>query len=93
MDRSRAIYAWASYAAHTRHAPGVAARLILRKAVILLPPTAGFVFSLAGEVLGWGRQRGFVDRRDSRRLRGCEYPIEGLPLGKRNALANCSRAR
>lgn len=65
MDRSRATYAWTYYAVHAFNFPGLTARPILRKGILLLPLIAGFSFSATGVVVGWRRLR-----RDPRRSAG-----------------------
>lgn len=60
MDRSRAAYAWIYYALHTGNVPGLAAHPALRRAVLLVPLIAGFLFSLTGVVLGWRRLRRMI---------------------------------
>jgi hypothetical protein len=57
LDGSRAAYAWAYYALHTFNVPGLTTHPVLRKAVVLVPLVAGFIFSLTGVVLGWRRLR------------------------------------
>ncbi|WP_227698616.1 PepSY domain-containing protein [Sphingomonas hengshuiensis] len=57
MDSSRAAYAWVYYALHTGNVPGLTTRPVLRRTLLLLPLTAGFLFSITGVVLGWQRLR------------------------------------
>lgn len=57
MDGSRAAYAWAYYALHTGNVPGLTTRPVLRRILLLLPLTVGFLFSITGVVLGWRRLR------------------------------------
>lgn len=57
MDSSRESYAWAYYALHTFKFPGLANHPILRKSLVLILLTAGFLFSLTGMVIGWRRLR------------------------------------
>lgn len=57
MDGSRAAYAWVYYALHTGNVPGLVTHPTLRCLLLLLPLTAGFLFSLTGVVIGWRRLR------------------------------------
>jgi hypothetical protein len=63
MDGSRAAYAWMYYALHTGNVPGLTTRPTLRRGLLLIPLTAGFLFSLTGVVLGWRRLRRAAYRR------------------------------
>lgn len=55
MNTSRAAYAWIYYALHSFNFPGLAHHQILRDILVLVPLTAGFLFSITGVVLGWQR--------------------------------------
>lgn len=57
LDDSRAAYAWVYYALHTGNVPGLVTHPTLRRLLLLLPLTAGFLFSLTGVVIGWRRLR------------------------------------
>ncbi|WP_375394379.1 peptidase [uncultured Sphingomonas sp.] len=57
MSTSRAAYAWIYYALHSFNFPGVARHQVLRDILVLIPLTAGFLFSITGVVLGWQRLR------------------------------------
>lgn len=57
MDTSRAAYAWVYYGLHTFNVPGLTARPMMRRIVILIPLLAGFLFSITGVVIGWKRLR------------------------------------
>ncbi|NYD91319.1 PepSY domain-containing protein [Sphingomonas melonis] len=63
MDASRAAYAWIYYALHTGNVPGLTTRPALRRGLLLIPLTAGFLFSITGVVLGWRRIRRAAYRR------------------------------
>lgn len=57
MNTSRAAYAWVYYALHTFNVPGLTARPIVRRVLMLIPLIAGFLFSITGVVIGWKRLR------------------------------------
>jgi hypothetical protein len=57
FDGSRAAYAWVYYALHTGNVPGLVTHPALRRLLLLLPLTVGFLFSLTGVVIGWRRLR------------------------------------
>jgi uncharacterized iron-regulated membrane protein len=57
MDGSRTAYAWLYYGLHSFNFPVLANHPIVRDIVVLIPLTAGFVFSITGVVLGWQRMR------------------------------------
>lgn len=57
MDDSRARYAWIYYALHTLNFPGLTARPVLRRILVLIPMILGFVFSVTGVILGVQRVR------------------------------------
>lgn len=59
MDRSREAYAWVYYMLHTYNYPGLSTRPVLRIAILLVPLTLGFVFSMTGVLVGIRRLRGF----------------------------------
>lgn len=57
MDASRKAYAWVYYALHTGNVPGLVSRPWLRRVLVLIPLSAGFLFSLTGLLLGVRRLR------------------------------------
>lgn len=57
MSTSRVAYAWIYYALHSFNFPGVARHQVVRDILVLIPLTAGFLFSITGVVLGWQRLR------------------------------------
>lgn len=57
MNRSRVAYAWIYYALHTFKFPGLLAHPLLRQILVLIPLSAGFLFSITGVVIGWQRLR------------------------------------
>ncbi len=58
MDRSRIAYAWVYYMAHTYNYPGLSNRPVLRIAILLIPLTLGFLFSVTGVIVGVRRLTG-----------------------------------
>jgi len=63
LDAGRRTYEWVYYALHTFKFPGLGQRPMLRRALILLPLTLGFAFSVSGVFVAATRLRGFVGRR------------------------------
>ena len=59
MDRSREAYAWLYYMVHTYNYPGLSDRPALRIAILLVPLTLGFTFSITGVLVGLRRLRSF----------------------------------
>jgi uncharacterized iron-regulated membrane protein len=57
MDRSREAYAWVYYMLHTYNYPGLSSRPALRIAILLVPLTLGFAFSITGVLVGIRRLR------------------------------------
>jgi hypothetical protein len=57
MDASRRAYAWSYYALHTLKFPGLANHPTLRRIVILVLLTLGFMLSLTGAAVGISRLR------------------------------------
>lgn len=57
MDASRRAYAWSYYALHTLKFPGIANHPMLRRIIILVLLTLGFMFSLTGAAVGILRLR------------------------------------
>ena len=55
LDASRRAYRWAYRALHTLDFPALAARPLLRDALIMLLCLLGFAFSVSGIVIGWRR--------------------------------------
>ncbi len=60
MDPSREAYAWVYYMVHTYNYPGLAEHPALRIAILLVPLSAGFAFSVTGVIVGVRRLRAFV---------------------------------
>ncbi len=59
MDRSREAYAWFYYMLHTYNYPGLSDRPALRIAILLVPLSLGFTFSITGVLVGVRRLRSF----------------------------------
>lgn len=57
ISASRLAYAWLYYALHSFNVPGLAAHEWLRMIVVLIPLSAGFLFSVTGIVIGIRRLR------------------------------------
>ncbi len=57
MNRSRETYAWVYYMAHTYNYPGLSSRPVLRIAILLVPLSLGFAFSVTGVLVGVRRLR------------------------------------
>jgi hypothetical protein len=57
MDRSRETYAWVYYMLHTYNYPGLSSRPALRIAILFVPLTLGFAFSITGVLVGIRRLR------------------------------------
>ncbi|GGO91266.1 PepSY domain-containing protein [Stakelama pacifica] len=63
LNNSRAAYAWVYYGLHTFNFPGLITRPALRRFLLILPLTAGFMFSLTGVIIGWRRLLRTAQRR------------------------------